>query len=53
LGEDLEDVGGVSGGEALEESLDGLGEIIVKLVAVRPDRVAAGFGDLFKLEDRE
>lgn len=34
LGQNLEDVRGVGGGEALEKSFDGLGEIVVELVAV-------------------
>lgn len=51
--EDTEDVRRVGGGEALEEGLDRGRKRVVELVAVRPDSVAAGFGDLVKLEDRE
>lgn len=49
---DLEDVGTVGGSQALKQVLDGLRKIVIELVAVGPDGVAARLGDLLKLEDR-
>jgi hypothetical protein len=51
--EDAEDVRGVGGGETLKEGLDGLGKVVVELVAVRPDCVTASLRNLLKLEDGE
>lgn len=48
---DLEDVRTVGGGQAFEQIFDGLRKVIVELVTVGPDGVAARLGDLLKLED--